>query len=244
MSYRFLQGIRIAILLVGTVCSCAGQNGQTVAGPILQPEDARLGSRGDQQTDRPRLQQRHPRYLVRSSDVLQFTFPFTPEFDQVVTVQPDGYTSVRGIGDLYIEGKTVPEVIQALRTAYGKILHEPVITVELKDFEKPYFIAGGELGRPGKYELRGDMTVTEAVAVAGGFTEKSKHSQVLLFRRVSEGLVEIKKLDVKKMLASRNLGEDVHLRPGDMLYVPKNALSKLKPFLPVPGVGFSANPLI
>ena len=242
MSDRILQGMRIAILLVSAVGPCAGQNGQTAAGPSLQPKDARLGLKEDRQTDRPRLQQRYPRYLVRSSDVLQITFPFTPEFDQTVTVQPDGYISVRGVGDLYIEGKTVPEVIQALRTAYGKILHEPVITVELKDFEKPYFIAGGEVGRPGKYELRGDMTVTEAVAVAGGFTERSKHSQVLLFRRASEGWIEVKTLDVKKMIASRNLREDVHLRPGDMLYVPKNALSKIKPFLPIPGLGISANP--
>lgn len=189
--------------------------------------------------DRPALQKRNPRYLVRSSDVLQISFPVTPEFDQLVTVQPDGYISLHGAGDLYIEGKTVPEIIELLKGAYAKILHEPIIDILLKDFEKPYFIVGGQVTRPGKYDLRGDTTVTEAVQIAGGFTEKSKHSKVVIYRRVSEGWVEVKELDVKKMLAKNDLNEDIHLHPGDMIYVPQNGISKIKAFLPSTGLGMS-----
>jgi polysaccharide biosynthesis/export protein len=49
---------------------------------------------------------------------------------------------------------------ETLRQAYAKILKNPVISVVLKDFEKPYFIANGQIGRPGKYELRGETTVS------------------------------------------------------------------------------------
>ena len=192
--------------------------------------------------DRPELQRRNPRYQLCKGDTFDLTFPFTPEFNQTVTVHPDGYITLTSLGDLYVAGKTVPELREALQTAYAKILHDPVINVVLKDFEKPYFIAGGQIGRPGKYDLRDDTTLTEAIAIAGGFTGSSKHSQVLLFRRVSNDWAEVKVLNVKKMFQAGNLTEDLHLQPGDMFYVPQNAISKIKPWVPYTGVttGFNA----
>lgn len=185
------------------------------------------------------LQKRDSRYRLCKDDVLQLTFNFTPEFNQNVTVQPDGYITLQGVGDIHVEGESIPELRQTLKDAYGKILHEPVISIELKDFEKPYFIASGQVGKPGKYDLRGDTTVTQAVAIAGGFNDAAKHSQVYLFRRISNDWVETRKIDVKKMLKDGKLTEDVHLQPGDMLFVPKNAMSKISRFIPYPGVGVS-----
>jgi polysaccharide export outer membrane protein len=171
-------------------------------------------------------------------------FNLTPEFNQTaITVQPDGYVTLHGIGDVYVEGQTVPEATKSIRQAYSKILHDPVIVITLKDFDKPYFIVGGQVGKPGKYDLRGDTTVSQAVAIAGGFDDNAKHSQVLLFRRVSNDWVEVKKIDLKQMLQAANLSEDLHLRPGDMLFVPKNALSKVRPWIPYPSLGMYFNPL-
>ena len=182
-------------------------------------------------TDQPVLKRRNPRYQLRSGDVIELTFTFTPEFNQTVTIQPDGYITIREVGDVHVQGKTAPELTGTIRAAYSKILHNPIISIVLRDFERPYFIAAGEVKRPGKYELRGDTTIAEAVAIAGGFTDASKHSQVFLFRRVSVDSVEVKKLDLKKMLRNANLSEDAHLQPGDMFYVPQNTLSKVKGFV-------------
>ena len=190
----------------------------------------------------PVLVPHNPRYLLRVGDTLEVSFRFTPEFDQTVTVQPDGFISLRDLPDVHVAGKTTPELMEILRKDYSRILRDPVITVVLKEFEKPYFIANGELGRPGKYDLRGDTTVLEAIGIAGGFNERSKHSQVLLFRRISDQWMSVKELDMKEMLANGDLSEDLHLRPGDMIYVPKNTISKIKPFLPVPGIGIYATP--
>jgi hypothetical protein len=74
--------------------------------------------------------------------------------------------------------------------------------------------------------------------------ERTKHSQVVLYRRVSDQWTQATLLDVKKMENDHNLSEDVHLQPGDMLFVPKNKLSKIAPFIPsanvamVPGTMF------
>ena len=164
-------------------------------------------------------------------------FPITPEFNQTLTVQPDGFVALRDVGDLNVEGQTVPELTETLQKAYKDILHEPVISIVLKEFEKPYFIVGGQVGKPGKYDLRGDTTVVQALEIAGGMNEYAKHSQVYLFRRVSNDWVETTKLDVKKMMHSGDLAEDLHLRPGDMVFVPKNTYSKIQRFIPAPNVG-------
>ena len=197
---------------------------------------------GQQVAGRPELHRRNPRYQLCKDDVLQLTFLLTPEFSQTVTVQPDGFITLLGVGDLHVEGQTIPEVTQSIQTAYEKKLHNPMLTVRLLDFEKPYFIAGGQVGHPGKFELRGDTTLLQAVEIAGGFTEASKHSQVWLFRRISNDWVETKQFDLKRMLKSGDLSEDAHLRPGDMLYVPQNAFSKIKRFIPVATVGTYFNP--
>ena len=190
------------------------------------------------------LHERNPRYQLRKGDSFEMDFPFSPEFNQTLAVQPDGYVTLKAVGDVFVEGQTVPELTQTLKSAYAKILHEPVVTVALKDFERPYFIAAGQVGRPGKYELRSSLTVTEAVALAGGFTDRSKHSEVVLYRPTPGGGFDAKVLNVKKLLASRNLSEDLRLEPGDLLYVPQNKYSKIRPYIPSPsaGAGIYYNP--
>ena len=175
----------------------------------------------------------HPQYRLRKSDVVEIKFTFSPEFDETATVLPDGFLALKTVGDVFVEGLTVAELKGAVRQTYAPTLRDPEVSVFLKDFERPFFVAGGQVGRPGKYELRSPTTVAEAVAVAGGFTEQSRHSQVVVFRTISDGVVEAHVLNVKAMLASRNLEEDFELKPGDMLFVPQNRISKIRKFLPV-----------
>lgn len=193
--------------------------GTTDDGTVLEKEPALTGDR-------------HPLYRLHKSDVVEIHFTFSPEYDQTVTVQPDGFVALKGAEAVLAEGESVPELTRSVTEAYA-FMRDPEVSVTLKDFDKPFFVAGGQFGHPGKYELRSPTTVTEAIAIAGGFTEQSKHSQVVLFRRVRDGLVEARVLNVKAMLASRDLEEDVELKPGDMLYVPQNRISKIKKYLPV-----------
>ena len=175
---------------------------------------------------------RRPFYRLRKSDVVEIRFTLSPEFDQTLTVQPDGFIALKDAGDLFAEGLTVSDLREAVAAAYAAFLHDPEVSIILKDFEKPFFLVGGQVARPGKYELRSPTTVSEAVAIAGGFTEQAKHSQVVLFRRLLDGVVETHVLNVKSMLASRNLEEDMDLKPGDMLFVPQNRISKIRKYLP------------
>ncbi len=184
---------------------------------------------------------RHPLYRLQPSDVVEVTFTVAPEFNQTLTVQPDGYVMLKDAGLVEAQGLTLEEFGAAVEKAYRGYLHDPQAAVALKEFEHPYFIVGGEVGKPGKYELRSDTTVAEAVEIAGGLTSQSKHSQVVLFRRVNDDLVETRLLNLKKMLKQSSLKEDAHLRPGDMVFVPQNTISKLARFLSRPSVSMYMN---
>lgn len=180
---------------------------------------------------------RDTRYRLCASDVIALTFPLTPEFNQTVSIQPDGFASLAGAGNVRLLGLTTAESEAAVRLAYAGILHEPIVTIDLKDFNKPYFIVGGEVGHPGKFDLRGETSATEAIAIAGGFNDSSKHSQVLLFRRVDSDWYEVKPLNLKRILQGHDVAEDPEIQPGDMLYVPQNLISKVKKFIPSQGLG-------
>lgn len=194
-----------------------------------------------QDNNTPTFSQRYPRYQLRPGDVFDVMFEFTPEFNQTVTVEPDGFITLRDAGEMNVQGLTVREVTERVRSAYSRTLSNAKISIILKDFEKPYFIADGQLAKPGKYDLRGDTTVMQAIAMAGGFTSAAKHSQVVLFRRVNDNWMEAKLINVKQMEHSRNLSEDMHLKPGDMVYVPKNRISKIQQFFPSYGVSVIPN---
>jgi len=185
---------------------------------------------------------RRPLYRLNKSDVIEVSFAFAPEFNQTATVQPDGFVTLRDAGHLLAERSTAEELEAAIAAAYSRLLHDPQVTVGLKDFDHPYFIAGGEVRRPGKYELRGDLTVSAAVAIAGGFTEHAKHSQVVLFRRVTSDLVETRVVNVKEMLKRRSLGEDHSLQAGDYVFVPRNTISKIMRFMPATSMGMYSSP--
>jgi polysaccharide export outer membrane protein len=229
-------------LLAGMAGSVAASQAQLAAQDAAKPiASAALPAAGSTAKTEG-FRDRYPRYKIGAGDQFDVTFDLSPEFNQNVTVQPDGYVTLRGVGDVHVQDLTVPELTQTLRTVYGKILNDPIISVVLKDFEKPYFIADGQVGKPGKYELRGDLTLTEAIAMAGGFQDTAKHSQVLLFRKVDDQWTEAKLFNVKKMEKSGNLKEDPFLHPGDMLFVPKNAFSKFKQFIPSGNVGTYVKP--
>jgi polysaccharide biosynthesis/export protein len=238
--------VLITAALIAAACaqSAAAQAAvlpSRVTGPALVASVSARGS-GSSATatsdpDRPALQQRNPRYRLCASDVIALTFPLTPEYDQTVSVQPDGFITLAGAGDVHVEGLTTLETIPAIQAAYVNILHNSIVTIELKDFNKPYFVVSGQVFKPGKFDLRGYTTATEAVAMAGGFEESAKHSQVLLFRRVNDSWTEVKTLDLKHILQGHSVNEDPEIRPGDMLFVPQNTISKVKKFIPNYGMG-------
>ena len=181
---------------------------------------------------------RTPRYRLQTSDVVEIQFKFTPEFSQTVTLQPDGFVPLQIAGEIKLQDLTLEEARAAIVAKYAGILHQPAITLTLKEFNKPFVIVGGEVTKPGKLDLRGELSLTDAVTMAGGFTVNAKQDQVLLFRRVNPEMVEVKRINVRDILGKGKFNEDIRLLPGDAIYASKSNMAKFDRFMAVSRLGF------
>src|SRR5271154_820236 len=235
-----IKALSLAILLTAAPLSLWGQqNNAVTAAPVSAAAAATV--RPDD--DRPALQQRNPRYQVMRDDILNISFPLSPELNQTVMIQPDGYITLLNVGSVFVQGMTVPQVSEALKKAYANTLHDPIIDVDLKDFQKPFFVVSGQVGKPGQYDLRYDITASEAIALAGGLMPTAK-TQILIFHRVSSGWMEVKKFNLKDILNGKNVNEDAILQPGDMIFVPEKFITNFRKYVPYNlGLYTSFNPL-
>jgi polysaccharide biosynthesis/export protein len=179
------------------------------------------------------------RYRLQQSDRLQLDYRYSPEYDESLTVQPDGFVSLRLVGDIKLEGLTLDEARAAILTALRTRLHDPEITLTLQDFVHPAYVVAGQVATPGRYEIHGRVTAVEAIAIAGGFKDSAKHSQVILFHRVNADMAQTHILDLKRLMdpAHPHLEESVDVQPGDLLVVPKNRVSKIADYVHWVSVG-------
>ncbi len=88
---------------------------------------------------------REHRYQLHVGDVVSVEYRYSPEFNATVSVQPDGYASFPEIGSLKVEGLSLEQAQAVVRAKACERLQDPVITMNLKEFEKPYVVVGGEV---------------------------------------------------------------------------------------------------
>jgi polysaccharide export outer membrane protein len=181
------------------------------------------------------------RYRLQPGDVLEVQFRYSPEFNQTITIQPDGYVSLEISGDLKIAGLTVEQARRAILKSATR-LQDPVATVILKEFQKPYFVVAGEVTQPGRIEMRERVTAIQAIMLAGGMKESARSSQVVVFRRINSDMAEVKLLNLKSIRRTSDLENDLTLQAGDMVYVPRDKISKIERFMKLVSVAAIMTP--
>jgi polysaccharide export outer membrane protein len=177
-------------------------------------------------------------YKLQPSDVLSVRYRYTPDYDTTVAVQPDGFITLPLVGEVKVAGLTTAEARREIVREASVRLRDPEVTVELKDFQRPRFVVGGHVEKPGQFELRGRVTLLEAVAMAGGFKTSAKHSQVILFRRYDDTRAVTRVINAKALTNANKIVEDPDLRPGDLIFVPQNRISKIERLVPFTTVGW------
>ena len=179
-------------------------------------------------------------YRLHASDVVEIEYVFTPEYNQVATIAPDGAVNLKLIGPIKIAGLSVEEATAAITAKASAPLNAPELTLTLKEYVKPHFTVYGEVSRPGTYDLHGKVTVLQAIAVSGGVKESAKQNKVLLIRQVNDELAQVKVISTKSMSSAQGVTEDFALEPDDMLIVPKNVLGKIEPYVRVASQGLTS----
>ncbi len=189
----------------------------------------------------PELRQR-PRYLLRAGDILRLEYRLTPEFNQSVTVQPDGYIDVEIGGELQVAGLNMTEAHDLLIKKVSSRLNKPELTLTLEEFTRPYVVVAGEVGKPGQIEVRDQMSAISAIMMAGGFTNAAKSGQVIVFRKYNDNLAEVRQLNLTHVTKTAQLEHDMALQPGDIVYVPHDRISRLQHYMSLSNLGFYLSP--
>lgn len=185
-----------------------------------------------QQKDAPRLKMAEEnRYQLVPGDVVEISYRYTPEFNQTVTIHPDGYVVLEIVGDIKLGGLSLEQARQEIIKKASRRLKDPEITLILKEFQKPYFVVSGEVAAPGKFEIREETTALQAVMMAGGFKDSAKSSQILVFRKINAEFAEVKALNLKNIKKTSDLENDLTLKAGDIILVPRNNFSKIEKFV-------------
>jgi len=222
---RFFNiSLAVVLLLISYVAFPA----QTapIAGKIVRPDE-----------ERPQLKlHKEERYKLVPGDVIDIAYRYTPEFNQTVTIQPDGFVGLQIVGDIKIGGLTVEEARKKIMEKATVRLKEPEITLLLKEFQKPYFVVSGEVATGGKYEMRENVTALQAVMIAGGFKDSAKSSQVVIFRKLNDETAEVRTINLRTIRKTADLENDLTLRSGDIVFVPRNTLSKIERFMKLTNV--------
>jgi polysaccharide export outer membrane protein len=182
-------------------------------------------------------------YHIRSGDKLSVKFLYQPELNELsVVVRPDGFINLPMIDEVMARGLTVAELTAGLEKAYGEILLKPVISINLVEYVAPRIFVGGQVAKPGSYELRAGQTLMQAVVLAGGFTRDANRKTVLHARPIGGGKLKMAKFDVTEMLSDSATPHEVLLQDGDYIFVPDSKLSKMSRIIEafravIPGIG-------
>lgn len=197
---------------------------------LLAPTSTSAGSVLD-----PTLQPPIDGYQLDTGDRLQVEIFDVPEFsNRIYLVLVDGTISVPWIGSVRARGLTPQQLASALSQAYRPFVKTPIITVNVLTPRPVRIGVSGEVNRPGSYAIEvsnRDVApnqlplqwpdVTRAIVAAGGITPLADIRNIRLRRSDPSGTPQDQTLNLWQLLESGDLSQNILLRDGDMLMIPK-----------------------
>jgi len=148
-----------------------------------------------------------------------------------ITVPPSGRISLSLIpGGVFVNGKTVDEVAEIIRKRYDEYIIEPQVTVSLDKAASYRYSVIGDVGQPGIRLMNHRMTVTEAIAEAGGVLSTGDKSKIVVLRRQQTGTLAQIQVNLSHIYKG-TAPDTTYLAPGDQIFVPGNKMKKFKELL-------------
>ncbi len=220
-----LSVLAAAVLAVAILAGCASRPGAEAAGagpsaPAAFTDIGYASWRPDE-----------PAYRLYPGDVLDVTVPSAPELNRTVTVEPDGRISLPLIAPAMAADRSVIELESGLTEAYASQLVHPVVQVDVKTATPLRVFVGGEVGKPGVYDMPGDIDALQAVMMAGGFTPLAKSTQVVIVRRGPDGRLMMRTADLRRATFHAGQADAVPLRRFDVIFVPRTTIANLGLFV-------------
>jgi polysaccharide export outer membrane protein len=158
-------------------------------------------------------------YNIGAEDVLEIAVWQNEDVSRTVTVRPDGNISLPLIDDIQASGLSPEELKRKITEKLKPFMTEiPEVSVIVLEANSKRFYVQGEVRTPGIFPLRSRTTVSQAITLAGGFTEFAKKNKIQIIRRWN-GQPETIQVKYKKIMKG-SFQDDVSLKPGDIIVVP------------------------
>jgi polysaccharide biosynthesis/export protein len=158
-------------------------------------------------------------YVIGAEDVLSIVFWREKELSADVIVRPDGKISLPLLKDVQAAGYTAQQLTVALVSAAAKYVSQPNATVIVKEIKSRKVFVIGQVSKPGAYPLSSNMTVLQAIAMAGDVLEYAKVTRIVIVR--NDGSREHRfSFNYKDVLKGTRPEQNIALKSGDTIIVP------------------------
>ena len=145
-----------------------------------------------------------------------------------IVIPPSGRISLQLIpGGVFVNGKTVDEVAEIVKKKYDEYIIDPQVTVSLDKASSYRYSIIGDVGQPGIRLMSHRLTVTEAIAEAGGVLKTGNKSKIVVLRRQADGMLAQIPVNVDAIYKGK-AADSTFLIPGDQIVVPGNFLKTLQ----------------
>lgn len=142
-------------------------------------------------------------------------------FDDIM-IGPDGYVNLPYAGAIKLSGMTVVEATEVLTHKLGEYIKIPSMSVMVKQYGPRKVYVMGEVAKPGMYSLSSDyMNVFAALSSAGSVTKRGRTTKIAVVR-VEDGKVNVQNVDITKFIKKHDISQNITLKDGDMIYVPRS----------------------
>ena len=164
-------------------------------------------------------------YLLGAGDRIKLDIFSVPEYSGDYQVLADGTLNLPLAGSVTVEGLTLKDASTAISKKLGEWLTRPIVTVSLTASRPINVAVSGEVTRPGSYTTTltegGIPTLTKMLQLAGGMSQSADLQRVQVLRRSSKGgAPQTRTVDLRQLLLTGDISQDVPLRDGDSIVVP------------------------
>lgn len=158
-------------------------------------------------------------FVIGPEDVLGIVVWREAELSGDVTVRPDGRITLPVLGEMVAAGIRPAELQKQITTLAGKYVNQPNVTVVVRTIHSRKIFVTGRVTSPGTFDLKGTVTVLQAIALAGGLTEYADAKNITVLRKDAVN-GEVLRFNYRDVSKGRKLEQNVVLRPGDTVVVP------------------------
>ncbi|MGZ8430182.1 MAG: polysaccharide biosynthesis/export family protein [Candidatus Deferrimicrobiaceae bacterium] len=159
-------------------------------------------------------------YRIGPGDILNIEVWKDNTLSRPVTVLPDGKISFPLIGELTAGDRTVAELKKEIEAKILRYVPDSPLTVEVRQVNSLHIYVLGRVNAPGRFILSSNVTVLQALAIAGGPNAFANRSKIRIFREKSGKTTMSPPFDYDEVTAGRNIQTNVLLERGDVIFVP------------------------